>query len=350
MSSILTNAAAMTALQTLSQTNRSLEQTQARISTGLKVATAADNAAYWSIATTMRSDNAALSTVQDALGLGAATVDVAYTALESSVKVLDQIKSKLVAAREPGIDRAKIQAEVEALQDQLIGMADAASFSGENWLKIDTTSAPAAIDKSIVSSFSRSGGAISIGTITVNLYTNDGTAAVAAVAGVDANSDGDFTDAGDTAPVAAVAAVPDTTVALFDSNSTAANKAGLLDRQQTVTSGATFTVASLDISDLDDSAADVTDLEDMIAAVDAAIGAVTTAASDLGTVKMRIDLQKDFVTSLMDAIERGVGALVDADMNEESTRLQALQVQQQLGVQSLSIANASSQNILRLFQ
>ena len=42
--------------------------------------------------------------------------------------------------------------------------------------------------------------------------------------------------------------------------------------------------------------------------------------------------------------------LVDADMNQESTRLQALQVQQQLGIQALSIANSSSQSILRLFQ
>jgi flagellin len=348
MSSILTNAAAMTALQTLTQTNKQLEQTQARISTGLKVATAADNAAYWSIATTMRSDNAALSTVQDALGLGAATVDVAYTALESSAKVLDEIKSKLVAAREPGVDRAKIQSEVEALQDQLVGMADAANFSGESWLKIDTTSTPASIDKSIVSSFSRSGGTISIGTIAVNLYT----AGTAAVAGVDNSTpaDGDFDDPGDVAPVAAV---PATTVALFDANTTAASKAGLLDRQLTFTGAAgsgNFTVVGLDISALTDSAADVAKLEQMITAVDNAIGTVTTAASDLGAVKMRIDLQKDFVSSLMDAIERGVGALVDADMNEESTRLQALQVQQQLGVQSLSIANASSQNILRLFQ
>ena len=52
----------------------------------------------------------------------------------------------------------------------------------------------------------------------------------------------------------------------------------------------------------------------------------------------------------MDAVERGIGQLVDADLNEESTRLQALQVQQQLGIQSLSIANANSQNILSLFR
>ncbi len=77
---------------------------------------------------------------------------------------------------------------------------------------------------------------------------------------------------------------------------------------------------------------------------------VTTAASDLGAVKSRIDLQKDFVKALMDAIDRGIGQLVDADMNAESTRLQALQVQQQLGIQALSIANANSQNILALFR
>ena len=71
MASIMTNASAMTALQSLSSTNRNLDVTQSRISTGLRVSTASDNAAYWSIATTMRSDNKALSTVQDTLGLGA---------------------------------------------------------------------------------------------------------------------------------------------------------------------------------------------------------------------------------------------------------------------------------------
>jgi flagellin len=337
MSSIITNPSAMIALQSLTATNKQLESTQSHIATGYKVATASDNAAYWSIATTMRSDNKALGTVQDALGLGAAMVDVAYTGLTKSVDVLDEIKSKLVAARQPGVDRAKIQSEVTALQDQLSSIADSAVFSGESWLKIDTTSAPSTIDKSIVSSFSRSGGSISIGTISVNLYT-------AGVAGVDANSDGDYLDAGDTAPVAAK------TVALFDDNATAANKEGLLDKQQTLTSGGTFTVASLDISALTDSSADITDLEDMISAVDTSISSITTAASNLGAIKMRVGLQQDFVSSMMDAIDRGVGQLVDADMTKESTRLQALQVQQQLGIQALSIANSNSQNILQLFR
>src|SRR5437870_2204948 len=98
MGSILTNVAAMTALQSLTQTNKSMLETQSRISTGLRVAEASDNAAYWSIATTMRSDKAALSTVQDALAIGAATVNVAYTGVKSALDAVDQIKSKLVAA------------------------------------------------------------------------------------------------------------------------------------------------------------------------------------------------------------------------------------------------------------
>ena len=102
MSSINTNYAAVTALQNLQITSKEMLSTQNRISTGLRVATAEDNAAYWSIATTMRSDNKALSTVQDALGLGKATINVAYTAMNSSIDVTSEIKAKLVAAREPG--------------------------------------------------------------------------------------------------------------------------------------------------------------------------------------------------------------------------------------------------------
>jgi len=56
------------------------------------------------------------------------------------------------------------------------------------------------------------------------------------------------------------------------------------------------------------------------------------------------------VQSLQTSLNNGVGSLVDADLNVASTRLQALQVQQQLGVQSLSIANQSTQSILKLFQ
>jgi flagellin len=311
MTSLLTNMSARTALQTLTQTNRNLEQTQNRIATGQKVASAQDNAAYWSIATTMRSDNAALSTVQDALGLGSATVDVAYNAIQSSIDVVSEIKKKLVAAREPGVDKTKIQSEIAELQNTLQSVADASVFSGENWLSVNSGTTGYNASKQIVASFTRTAGAVSIGTITVNTAN----------------------------------------VKLYDSDTTGV---GILDGSRS-SSGAlsttgTFAVSTMSISSLTDSAADVTTLNSYISGADAAIASMTTAASTLGAVKSRIEIQKDFISGLKDAIDNGIGQLVDADMNEESTRLQALQVQAQLGVQALSIANQSSQNILSLFR
>ena len=316
MSSINTNAAALTALQSLTQTNKMLTETQNRISTGLRVAEASDNAAYWSIATTMRSDKSALSTVKDALGLGASVVDVAYTAMHSAIDVVGEIKTKLVAAREPGIDKAKVQSEISELQKQLTSIATSASFSGENWLSVDSAAATFNATKNIVASFTRTGAVVAVQTIAIDTASMD----------------------------------------LFDANPAATNVAGgILDSNRTVAgivdnTATTWSISNLNIAALTDSAADIAILDGYIKGSDAAIKEMTTAASSLGAVKSRIGMQQDFVSGLMDALDRGIGTLVDADMNEESTRLQALQVQQQLGIQALSIANGSSQNILKLFQ
>jgi flagellin len=315
MNSINTNVAAMTALQSLQQTSKDMLTTQSRISTGLRVASASDNAAYWSIATSMRSDNSALSTVQDALGLGKGTVNVAYTAMNSSIDLVSQMKQKLAAALGPGVDRSKIQSDIKELQNQLKGVADSASFSGENWLSVDSSVTGYNATKSIVSSFTRgSDGTVSIGYITV-----DTSQAV-----------------------------------LFDSN-TAGSSQGILDSARgtdgsiTTATGGT-SIMDIDISTLTDSAADQATLQGYVQSVQKALDSMTTAATGLGANQTRINLQSDFVSTLMDSITTGVSQLVDADMNEESTRLQALQVKQQLGVQALSIANQSSQNILSLFR
>ncbi|NKB52878.1 MAG: flagellin [Rhizobiaceae bacterium] len=322
MSSIMTNSAAMTALKSLQATNMALETTQSRISTGLKVGQASDNAAYWSIATTMRSDNKALGTVQDALGLGSAKVDVAYTGVNSAIDVVDEIKAKLVAAREPGVDRDKIQSEITELQNQLTSIATSSSFSGENWLSFDGT----AQVKSVVGSFTRDGsGSVSVGTIDINisnvkLFGNDA-AGTPANDGILNTINNYGSNAGDEIDIS-VATINISTAVLTDT---------LIDDAET---GAVFT----DI------------LDEMISSVDAAISSMTTAAADLGASKGRIDMQTSFVSNLMDAIDRGVGTLVDADMTKESTRLSALQTQQQLGTQALAIANGSSQSILSLFR
>src|SRR5690606_31917843 len=116
----MTNTSAMIALQSLKATNRALDEVQGRISTGYRVAEASDNAAYWSIATTMRSDNKALSAVQDSLGLGAGKIDTAYTVMDGVIQAVDAIKSKLVNARGASAEnQAKIQAEIKILLDQI---------------------------------------------------------------------------------------------------------------------------------------------------------------------------------------------------------------------------------------
>jgi len=289
MASINTNASAMTALQTLNSISKNMATTQSRISTGLRVAEASDNAAYWSIATSMKSDNKALSSVQDALGLGAGKLDTAYTGINEVIETVDKIKQKLVSARGASQeDQQKIQTEIEALQEHITSVVGNSNYAGSNILQDGT-------DVNIVSSYNRNGTTVSIDQITitgtdVQVLSEDGSAGI--VSGIVAST---FFDAG-------TAVVDDATI------------------------------------------------DTALGTVETALASLAEQASVLGAAKSRVDLQKDFVSKLSDAIDRGVGQLVDADMNEESARLSALQVQQQLGVQALSIANQNTQNILSLFR
>lgn len=291
MASILTNSSAMSALSTLRSIASSMESTQNSISTGMKVSKASDNAAYWSIATTMRSDNMALSAVSEALGMGAAKIDTAYAGMSAAIDVVKEIKAKYVAATEQGVDRSKIQEEINQLKDQLISVAKSGSFNGENYLLNDLSSAA----KTVVTGFVRA---------------DDGTVSV---------TKADYTLTADNT--------------LFQAE---AGTGGIL--------GAVYALADMDSTTLDSAIAT------NLTAVETALTKMTTAGSQLGSLSKRIDLQTDFASKLSDAIEKGVGRLVDADMNEESTRLKALQTQQQLAIQALSIANSDSQNILSLFR
>jgi flagellin len=105
-------------------------------------------------------------------------------------------------------------------------------------------------------------------------------------------------------------------------------------------------VTALDAIDLTTS----TDVAADLATAEGQYAAAVGAATDLGVAERTIEGQMDFLDSLIDTLDAGVGAMVDADMEEEAARLQAFQVQQQLAVQSLSIANQGPQNILSLFR
>ncbi|MBB6303065.1 flagellin [Rhizobium leucaenae] len=303
MTSILTNNAAMSALQTLRGINNDLQSTQNAVSSGLRISKASDNAAYWSIGTTMKSDDSAIGAVSDALGLGAAKVDTATTAVTSALDIVSQVKSKLVTAMEGSVDKGQVQEEIGQLQQQLQSVAQSASFNGENWVV-----AAANDSASVVSSFIRgTNGTVSVSTTSYAFNT------------------------GATGNV------------LFGSNSgTIDTTSGILG---TVDSTVGASVFSLDITGMTGG-----QISSALNMVQTALNSMTSMGSRLGSISTRIDLQTSFASSLKDSIESGVGKLVDADMEQESSKLSALQTQQQLAVQSLSIANSSSQNILSLFR
>ncbi|NMG42073.1 flagellin, partial [Chelativorans sp. ZYF759] len=186
-------------------------------------------------------------------------------------------------------DKLKIQTELKELQGQLTSIGLAANYAGSNLIANDQSET----ELNIVASYDRA----SDGTVTVNKVTLD---------------------------LSATQILDET-----------GESGGILED-----------VMAIELDGSEDDAA----IEAHIATIEDALKEMSDAAATIGATKSRVDMQSDFISKLSDAIERGVGQLVDADMQEESARLSALQVQQQLGIQSLSIANSNSQNILSLFR
>ncbi|MBB4170441.1 flagellin [Rhizobium sp. BK538] len=172
MTSILTNGSASIALQALRKINSDMQGTQRRVSSGLRIDGASDNAAYWAIATTMRSDLKAVSAVSDALGTGAAKVDTAYAGMTAVTDVLAEFKAKLVTATEAGVDKTKVQADLDQLKQTVWGIAHSASFNGENWLSsnIEDINDSDLDVETVVSAFVRdASGNVSVKTTTAHL-------------------------------------------------------------------------------------------------------------------------------------------------------------------------------------
>ena len=273
--SVHTNKSALIALQNLNKTNDSLAGTQGRISTGLKVANAKDNASVWSIAQGQRADLSALTAVKSSLDRATSISEVALAAGESISDLLNQMKQKVVAAMDPSIDqdsRDMLNSDFRALVRQIKQVIGSAEFDGANLL------------------------------------------------------DGSLTT--DVQFLANIDATDSITLSVKDMSM----------------GGALIAIAS------GASIGTVTSATGVLADLDSSINAVNKALGDLGAQARQIEQHNIFVAKLQDVLEAGVGNLVDADLSKESARLQALQVQQQLGVQALSIANSGPQMILSLFQ
>jgi len=140
------------------------------------------------------------------------------------------------------------------------------------------------------------------------------------------------------------AADPETGVASLSISSDTGKTVGLTEaRGGTEATGDLYGLSKLDVTTGDGA-------EKALGTIENLIQTVVDAQAEFGASEKRVDLQNDFMSSLIDSFESGIGALVDADLEEASARLQALQVQQQLGTQALSIANQQPQNLLALFR
>ena len=408
--SILTNTSAMVALQTLRATNAKLDTVQGQIATGKAVATAKDNSAVFAISKVMESDVSGFKAVSDSLSLGGSTIAVASNGAFQIGEILNDIKAKIVSANGENVDRSKLQDEVASLRDQIKTIVGAAQFNGLNMLKDGgTVSILSSLDRSSTGVVTASNidvakqdlqttqetfGATAVGTADdllsvggatiaisggtgVISFTSGGTTAGASfrvsLTGAGANELGttqlDFdyvAREGDTeldvsrnifdqisAKLTEIGAT-NTTVArdsttgaiTITNNDTDAGDTISLARTEFLggtAGGGLAALGSLDVSTAAGAATALTDIETLIQTT-------IDAQAVFGTGEKRVDIQNVFISSLIDSFKAGIGSLVDADLEAASARLQALQVQQQLGIQALSIANQQSQNILALFR
>lgn len=405
MSSVLTNNSAMVALQTMKSINANLNKTQSEISTGKSVATARDNAAVWAISKTMESDVKGFKGISDSLALGSSTVEVARQASETVTDLLSDMKKKIVSAQEDNVDRAKIQTDIVALRDQINSVVGAAQYNGLNLVNGSNTS----VD--VLASLDRSSTGVTASSITVTAQdlstggyvandvfasstggtiSTDADTFVLSLDKAGGTDDIEFQDganawaAGDKITMRIGDKTASYTITSSDVDSGANSMPDL------IAVGMKNAIDSLGISGLTvdyDSATPgtlsftndgTTDLSvsgqyrnagagglGALATIDVstasgaalALGAIEgleqtaiDAAASFGSAQTRIDTQAKFVSTLSDALKSGIGSMVDADMEETSARLQALQVQQQLATQALSIANQAPQNILSLFR
>lgn len=356
--SLLTNQSAMNALQTLRSIGDNMDQTQRRVSTGLRINEASDNTAYWSISSMMRSDRNALSSVSDAMALGKSQIDVADATIDKSKTYLDNIQKSLTTAYEKGAgDIKKIQADIKGNMNDIQSAVYSASLAEKNILGNDGQSVR------IAGSYRREGSnvyvdMIDVGGADLNFASKKADGSFDLTKGVLKDVFGSGTEGG-TAPdfkqlsqtltdkEKALAALPEGDAGIAQA------KQDVEDAKKAISDAAEkMTVSDFVNTDFTDVSSSTMEeiLKNVQGKVTTATTNVVTAGATLGAAKAQVTGQIDYVSKLMDAVDKGVGSLVDADMNAESARLASLQVQQQLGIQALSIANQNSQNILSLFR
>ena len=306
MSSILTNNSAMSALSTLRNINKGLSQTQDRISSGLKVSSAKDNAAYFQISETMKGDSGATKAVNEGLTLTKNSIATARVGATNFKDLAKDFTDRLSFAQGAKGGLGEVEKELDEILKKMAATIEQSTFNGDDMVNASGTAALNAVDTTN-------------GTFTATVTRTTDTRNV--VTGT-SRASGSFE-----ATTTAVSTV-DLTTMLGDFMGLAED---LQTRGEDATNGEAYLKGVLETSE-------------------GLLAEATSNATDLGLAEKSIEDQQAFLTKLADNIDAGVGSMVDADMEEEAARLQALQVQQQLSTQALSIANQAPQNILSLFR
>ncbi len=414
MTSVNTNYGALVALQSLTQTNRELSEVQNRVNTGLKVASAKDNGAVFAIAEGQRARVASLGAVMDGIDRATSVIDVGLSAGEAVGDILKQLKEKAVAAQANDLSqdqRDALQADFNALRNQIDQIANAATFNGSNLVNGTNLTSGSTAFSVLTSDISGTAGQFELNGLALgSLYAASEDLATATGLTIGANDVLSFSitsgnetttftvdvDAADTiqefvdsvgqASGGRVTATyndatgrisyqsaEDFSVNYEDGAGAGVDDDGFFDSVDADT-GASFTQVvapgasnnQLTVSGFDfrlgkagqalaalTSSLNISTANGAELASDAIDTALTNLNKDLATMGAQskaLEVQKSFLGKLSDSIEAGIGNLVDADLAKESARLQALQVKQQLGAQALSIANSAPSIVLSFFR
>lgn len=381
MSSINTNTAAMAAIRSLSTIAKDMATTQARVESGLRIGKANDDPAVFAIAQNMRADLRGMTAVKDSLAFGVAALSTARDAATKISDELAKLKQTITQGQQQGLSATQMNNQITAALANIDAYATTANFNGVNLLTGggaltivrditgNTTSVNAVDLQSGASGLNLTGLQVSSGgfklTFDNTLAIVDGDGVTVTVGSTDFIFE--FNDAGSTGLNAAAASGKVVRQIDIDTSSesnqqilgkliTAMQAEGInasfnndgeivIANASDVQLGTDSTTASTGMT-----VGNITSATGAIAQVEGAIDVVGDALASLGASLQQIEGLQDFNQKLMDSVKEGLGALVDADLAEESARLSSLQTRQQLATQSLAIANQQSQALLSLFR
>jgi len=180
--SVNTNVGAMVALQQLNATNKSLDRTQQRVNTGLRVSGAADDPSSYSIANTMKGNKRGYESVQIALGLGGAVLTTGLKAGEGISDLLIEMKARIVQANQAGLDnnsQSALNDDITAIRNQITTIVNSANFNGKNLIASGSTSLTvlSTVDGSVISVSASTLDTTSLGINTITVIGSSGASA-----------------------------------------------------------------------------------------------------------------------------------------------------------------------------